>query len=59
MSRRRPGREHSDDLELDSVLAKLEADLRERRRLRGSRPATREFAKLLLEAYILFPRPVA
>ena len=52
-------REHADDLRVEDVLDRLEADLRERGRLDGPRPASRELATLLVEEYIRFPEPSA
>jgi len=50
-------REHRDDVELATVLELLERDLRERGALGGARPERRDFAKLLVETYIRFPKP--
>jgi hypothetical protein len=47
--------DHSDDLSLDAILARLEDDLRARGRLDGPRPADAEYGKLLIDAYIRFP----
>ena len=49
---------HADDLDLDVILDALDADLRERGRLSGDRPADAEFGKLLIDEYIHFPEPV-
>lgn len=56
---RRAWFEHADDLALEAILATLEADLRERGALEGERPPQREFARLLVEQYITFPKPAA
>ncbi len=56
---RRAWADHADDLVLDAILDRLEADLRERGRLDGDRPEPREFATLLIREHIRFPRPVA
>jgi hypothetical protein len=48
---------HGDDLELGAILERLEADLRARGRLPGPRPPDREFALLLIDAYVRFPEP--
>jgi hypothetical protein len=50
---------HEDDLELGGILATLEADLRRRGRLAGSRPPEREFALMLIDEYVRFPQPAA
>ena len=52
-------REHADDLDLGFILDALEADLRERERLRGPRPPNRELAELLVDEYVQFPAPSA
>lgn len=51
--------EHRDDLELDFILGRLEADLRERGRLAGARPGDAELALLLIDEYVRFPEPAA
>ncbi|MBM4268882.1 MAG: hypothetical protein FJ144_20080 [Deltaproteobacteria bacterium] len=58
---RRSWREKCDDLSLDFVLDALEKDLRNRGRITGERPASRELAELLVETYVHFPpaRPAA
>jgi hypothetical protein len=56
---RRRTEEHSDDLDLETILATLEADLRERGRLEGPRPPETEFAHLLIGEYIHFPPSAA
>lgn len=48
-------REHTDDLSVDFILDRLEADLRERGALAGPRPDQRTFAELLVASYIRFP----
>jgi hypothetical protein len=52
---RRHWREGSDDLSLDFVIDRLEADLRERGRIEGARPEPRELATLLVDEYVHFP----
>jgi len=52
---RRTWQEHSDDLELDGILSRLVADLRQRDRLHGDRPAPTDLALLLIDEYIKFP----
>jgi hypothetical protein len=46
---------HEDDLSIDVILDRLEADLRERGILDGPRPAPADFAIQLMDAYIRFP----
>jgi hypothetical protein len=48
-------RTHGDDLSLDTILDRLEADARDRGALDGPRPEPEEFAKLLIRTYIEFP----
>lgn len=48
-------RSHTDDLSLEMVLDRLEADLRGRGRLDGDRPDDTTFSKLLIEEYVDFP----
>ena len=48
---------HEDDLSLDRILGVLEADLRARGKLPGARPAEDDFARLLIETYVRFPKP--
>jgi hypothetical protein len=55
---RQQWREGSDDLSLEFILERLEADLRERGRLDGPRPEAHDFATLLVGDYVHFP-PVA
>jgi hypothetical protein len=50
---------HEDDLALDAILGRLEADLRARGRLAGARPADHDFALLLIDEYVRFPAPRA
>jgi len=52
---RRAWSDHADDLTLDVILDRLEADLRDNDRLDGPRPEPREFATLLIRSYIRFP----
>lgn len=47
--------EGNDDLSLDKILAVLEAELRERNVLSGSRPEPTEFAVMMVEHFIKFP----
>jgi hypothetical protein len=54
---RKAWREGSADLALDDVLDRLDADLRERGRLQGERPANRDFAMMLVDEYVKFPKP--
>ncbi len=48
---------HADDLALPGILERLEADLRERGRLAGERPADADFALLMIDEYVRFPQP--
>ncbi|HLG01208.1 MAG TPA: hypothetical protein VI916_12100 [Acidimicrobiia bacterium] len=48
-------RSHTDDVTLDLILDRLDADLRDRGRLEGDRPDDVAFAKLLIEEYVSFP----
>lgn len=50
-------REGSDDLAIDFILDTLDADLRRRGRLTGERPAGRDFAMMLVDEYVRFPKP--
>ncbi|MBW2420377.1 MAG: hypothetical protein JRH19_17685 [Deltaproteobacteria bacterium] len=52
---RRHWREGSDDLSLDFILDRLEADLRARGRSEGARPEPRQLATLLVDEYVHFP----
>jgi hypothetical protein len=52
-------RRHSTDLELDVVLARLVADLRDRGRITGAVPEPRDLALLIIDEYIRFPAPIA
>ena len=56
---RRAWVDHADDLTLEVILDRLEADLRERGLLDGDRPEPREFATQLIRTYIRFPEPAA
>jgi hypothetical protein len=51
---RRAWQEHSDDLALDTILDRLVADLRDRRRI-TTRPAPTDLALMLIDEYIKFP----
>ena len=48
---------HSEDLDVETVLDTLCADLRERGRLQDGRPSNRELAEILVDEYINFPKP--
>lgn len=48
-------RAHGDDLDLDTILERLEADLRERGGLDGPRPDPETFGRLLIGEYVAFP----
>ncbi|QFU77810.1 hypothetical protein EY643_07750 [Halioglobus maricola] len=48
-------RENAENLDVDTVLAALEAALRERGALNGSRPEPSEFAQLLVSTFVRFP----
>jgi hypothetical protein len=50
-------REGRDDLKVDFILDELERDLRRRERIRGARPPNRELAEMLVDEYIVFPKP--
>lgn len=50
---------HEDDLSLDLILDTLCADLRERGLLPGERPGDDDLARLLIDTYVRFPRPLA
>ena len=52
-------REGSDDLATPAILDTLDADLRRRGRLEGARPAARDFAMMLVDEYVRFPKPAA
>lgn len=54
---RRAWAEHSDDLDLDAILGRLEEDLRTRAVLYADRPEPAEFGKLLIDTYVRFPEP--
>jgi len=57
-SERRAWSEHSDDLDVETVVARLVADLRERGRI-DERPANPELVELIIDEYIRFPAPAA
>lgn len=46
---------HTDDLDLEWTLARLVDDLRERGRIDGDPPPTRELAETIIDEYIRFP----
>jgi hypothetical protein len=46
---------HTDDLDLDWTLARLVDDLRERGRIDGDPPPSRELAETIIDEYIRFP----
>ena len=50
-------RDHSRDLDIDTVLQWLCADLQKRGRIGDERPANRELAELLVDEYVKFPPP--
>jgi hypothetical protein len=50
-------RAHTDDLDLDWILARLVNDLRERGRITGTTPPSRELAETIIDEYIKFPAP--
>ncbi len=50
-------RNHSDDLNADSVLDTLCDDLRKRERIGAERPPNRELAETLVDEYVKFPKP--
>ena len=50
-------RTHANDLDIDTVLDTLCADLRERGRIQDTRPPNRELAEILVDEYVKFPRP--
>jgi hypothetical protein len=56
---RRAWQEHSDDLELDTILDRLVEDLRSRGRIPGARPAPTDLALMIIDEYIKFPTPAA
>lgn len=56
---RRRAEEHTDDLALPQILERLCEDLRERGRLGAERPADGDLARLLIDEYVRFPRPLA
>jgi hypothetical protein len=56
---RRRAERHEDDVSLPQILEMLCADLRERGRLGAERPADADLARLLIDEYVRFPRPLA
>jgi hypothetical protein len=50
-------RAHTEDLDLDWILARLADDLRERGRIDGETPEPRDLALLIIDEYIRFPVP--
>jgi hypothetical protein len=50
---------HQDDLSLAQILDTLCADLRARGRLEDERPPDDDLARLLIDEYVRFPRPLA
>jgi hypothetical protein len=56
---RRTAEAHADDLSLDRILETLCADLRRRGRLGADTPDDGALARLLIETYVRFPRPLA
>ncbi|MGH9033229.1 MAG: hypothetical protein ACRDZV_13975, partial [Acidimicrobiia bacterium] len=48
-------RSHTDDLELDWIVARLVDDLRARGRVTGATPPSRELAETIIDEYIKFP----
>jgi hypothetical protein len=50
---------HADDLTLEVILDRLEEDLRDQGRLDGPRPEPKDFATMLIRAYIRFPEPAS
>ena len=50
-------RDHTRDLDADTVLDTLCTDLRKRGRIGGARPSNRELAELLVDEYVHFPAP--
>jgi hypothetical protein len=52
---RRRADAHTEDLDLETILAKLEAALRSRGRLEGPRPPDKEWALRRVAVYIRFP----
>jgi hypothetical protein len=49
-------RERSDDLNVDFILDRLESELRHRKLLQGPRPEPTQFAMLLVQSFVRFPR---
>jgi hypothetical protein len=56
---RRRAERHEDDLSLDRILDTLCADLRARGVLGDVRPPDGDLARLLIDTYVRFPRPLA
>lgn len=56
---RRAWREHSDDLSLERIVARLTDDLRARGRLIGPPPDDTALALLMIDEYVHFPPPAA
>lgn len=54
---RRAWRDHSDDVDPDTLLGTLCDDLRERGRIGDERPPNRELAEILVDEYVRFPPP--
>jgi len=52
-------RAHTDDLDLDWTLARLVGDLRDRGRITGATPPSRELAETIIDEYITFPAPAS
>jgi hypothetical protein len=50
-------RNHTDDLDLDSIVARLTQDLRERGCIDGAVPDTTDLALMMIGEYIRFPAP--
>jgi hypothetical protein len=51
----RTWRDHADDVSVDAVVDRFVADLRERGRIEGDRPANRDLALMIIDEYIRFP----
>ena len=56
---RRAWETHSDDLSVDGILERLTAELRSRGRLKGEPASNRDFAILLVNEFVHFPKPSA
>ena len=52
-------RQHSSDLSVDFVVARMLEDLRKRGLLDGPRPPDAQLVELLIDSYIRFPKPAA